>query len=359
MYRRLITKADRAAARWIPPNSTAIPHPRGIDAAVVYTTDKEVNTPLKGLQMHYSAVAYRGTAAHAEWNYYYRTPEQRETKIKEFFDSVESHLKYRTERNAQRKAETSPLSQPPKAEVIHLSTAATARELRETLKAAFPKTQFTVRSSVYSMGSSIDVRWTDGPTHAQVDAIMDCFENCGFDGMQDLKTYRAPCLWRGHRVSWGADYVHGSRSESFETLKAAALTIAEECDLPLLEIVQDGEYSHVKPGFGLAVPWRTYKKDDGTLGFAHDSQRNESYDQLIYQYARSLSMEESQPVILPRRIPKPENQPAAPRPAHPDVEAAQAALDAQRATQPGGHDYEELRAKVEAYQRADPRNRLV
>ena len=341
--RRLITKSQRAAARWIPPNSTAIAHPRGADVAIVYSTE-ETRTG----KPYACAVAYRGTAAHPYWNYSFRTAEQRSQKIKEFFDSMERHAEFRAERKAARKAETSPFSQTPKAEAVYITTAATACEVRATLKAAFPRTQFSVRSSEYSGGSSIDVRWTDGPTHAQVNRILDCFEGAGFDGMQDLKTYQGPVTWRGHRVRWGADYVHGSRAESFETLKQAALTVAFECDLPLLEIVPDGGYPHVKNG-GQSVPWCTYRRDDGTTGFAHNSHRNESYDQLVYQYARSISFEEAQPVKLPQRVAE-ETKPR-PRPTQPDPQLS--------GPQPGSAEYELLKAKIQLLMRIAPQSRVV
>ena len=278
---RLITKADRAAARHIPPNSQAIPHPKGAHVAIIYTTDREVNTPQKGPQMHYSAVAYRGTAAHAAWNFYYRTPEQRAEKIAEFFGECDRAENYRAERRAQRKAETSPFATAaaPSSEPVRLSTAATAQEVRATLAKAYPRTNFSVRSSEYSQGSSVDVHWTDGPTAAQVDAILGLFQCARFDGMTDSKTYRGPSQWRGHRVNWGADYVHGSRSESFALLKAAALEVAFRCELPLLEISEEKGYPHVKDG-GRAVPWCTYKKDDGSTGFAHNAHRSEQYDHL-------------------------------------------------------------------------------
>ena len=343
---RLITKADRAAARHIPPNSTAVPHPRGADVAIVYTTDRELNTPQKGPEMHYSAVAYRGTAAHAAWNFYYRTPEQRAAKIAEFFGECDRAENYRAERRQQRKAETSPFATPaaPGAEPVRLSTAATAQEVRATLAKAYPNTKFSVRSSEYSMGSSVDVHWTDGPTAAQVDAILDCFECAGFDGMTDSKTYRGPSQWRGHRVNWGADYVHGSRSESFALLKAAALEVAFQCDLPLLEISEEKGYPHVKDG-GRAVPWCTYTKDDGSTGFAHNAHRSEQYDQLIYQYARSISLEVPQPHELPER--ESSRQPSAVSPQPKTMPT------------PGSADYELLKRKVEALMQRDPAARLV
>ena len=39
----------------------------------------------------------------------------------------------------------------------------TAKLIRATLKAKFPGIKFSVRSSRYAGGSSIDVRWNDGP----------------------------------------------------------------------------------------------------------------------------------------------------------------------------------------------------
>lgn len=361
--RRLMTKADRAAARHIPPNSEPVPHPRGAHVAIVYTTDREVNTPQKGPQMHYSAVAYRGTAAHAAWNYYYRTPEQRAAKIAEFFSECDRAETFRAERRQQRNAETSPFAAPPTAEPVRLTTAATAQEVRATLAKAYPRTKFSVRSSEYSQGSSIDVHWTDGPTAAQVETILDCFESAGFDGMTDSKTYRGPSRWRGYRVNWGADYVHGSRSESFALLKAAALEVAFRCELPLLEISEEKGYPHVKDG-GRAVAWCLYKKDNpdpagvSPMGFAQNSHRSEQYDQLIYQYARSISMEQPQPHELPEREPEKPPTPPAPRP-NPTADAAAAALRRLESPQPGSSEYNELRAKVEAALLLHPGSRVV
>lgn len=342
---RLITKADRAAARHIPPNSLPVPHPRGPDVAIVYTSDTDRNG-----RMHYSACAYRGTAARPAWNYVYSKPESRAEKIKEFFAGIEAHAKFRAERQAERQAETSPFAAPPSAEVIALSTAATAKEVRATLTQAFPHTKFSVRSSVYSMGSSIDVQWTDGPTHAQVSPILHSFDASGFDASQDMKTYLGPSLWRGHRVRWGADSVHGSRAVSLDTMKRAALETAFACDLPLLEIVAepDGSNPHTRDG-GQAVPYCTYKKENGEIGFAHDSHRNEQYSQLVYQYARTISLEDAQPHELPQREPKPTPAPApyvspVPKPDAPP---------------PGSEEYKAIARRVEALMQHDPASRLV
>jgi hypothetical protein len=61
-----------------------------------------------------------------------------------------------------------------------------ALNIRTMLKAAFPGVKFSVKSDSYSMGDSIHIRWTDGPTAAQVDAIADKFSAGRFNGMEDI-----------------------------------------------------------------------------------------------------------------------------------------------------------------------------
>lgn len=70
-----------------------------------------------------------------------------------------------------------------------LTTAETAKLLRKALKAAFPGVKFSVRSDVYSGGSSIHVRWTEGPFEDEVERVAKVFEGKGFDGSIDLAYY--------------------------------------------------------------------------------------------------------------------------------------------------------------------------
>jgi tRNA A37 threonylcarbamoyladenosine dehydratase len=65
------------------------------------------------------------------------------------------------------------------------TTTEAAKLIRAELKASFPGIKFSVRSSVYSMGSSIDVRWTMGPTEKAVEAIVGKYQDGYFDGMDD------------------------------------------------------------------------------------------------------------------------------------------------------------------------------
>lgn len=108
----------------------------------------------------------------------------------------------------------------------YLSCADTAKLVRTALKARFPETKFSVRSSVYSGGASIDVSWTDGPSSAKVESITKQFTGASFDGMIDLKSYH-DSEWQGQRVHFGADFIFTSRNISnyAETAKAVDLML--------------------------------------------------------------------------------------------------------------------------------------
>ena len=94
-----------------------------------------------------------------------------------------------------------------------ISCADTAKLIRAALKAAFPAVKFSVRSSTYSMGASIAIRYIDGPTYDRVNAIAQEFAGATFDGMQDLKEYHTSTL-NGEPVRYGADFVFVTRERS-------------------------------------------------------------------------------------------------------------------------------------------------
>ncbi len=56
-----------------------------------------------------------------------------------------------------------------------------AKNIRKDLKKAFPGANFSVRSSRYSMGSSIHVRWVDGPSTNDVEEILHRYERIDRD----------------------------------------------------------------------------------------------------------------------------------------------------------------------------------
>lgn len=92
---------------------------------------------------------------------------------------------------------------------------AAATNIRRMLKAAFPGVKFSVRSESFSGGNSIDIRWTDGPRVADVDAIVDPFSAGSFNGMDDSYTYKTS-PWT--ELFGSAKYVHSHRDYSDETI---------------------------------------------------------------------------------------------------------------------------------------------
>jgi hypothetical protein len=109
----------------------------------------------------------------------------------------------------------------------YISCADTAKLIRQALKEAFPDVKFGVRSSVYSGGASINVRWTDGPNTRQVEAVAKIFEGGYFDGMTD---YQGSCysMIDGKVTSFGADFVFCNRSYSDEFIARAIAAVAAE-----------------------------------------------------------------------------------------------------------------------------------
>jgi Large polyvalent protein associated domain 29 len=91
-----------------------------------------------------------------------------------------------------------------------ISATDTAVMIRKALKEAFPDVKFSVRTSKYSGGASVSVRWKDGPNDAQVNAVTGVFKGSYFDGQQDMKGNRYAMV-DGKTVSFGADYIHASR----------------------------------------------------------------------------------------------------------------------------------------------------
>lgn len=100
-----------------------------------------------------------------------------------------------------------------------IDTAEVAKLIRRDIKRTFPGVKFSVRSERYAGGSSITVKWADGPTRKQVREFANPYTGKRFDGSIDLE-YRANqwyCTEHGVRVAEtyghgnGHDGVHASR----------------------------------------------------------------------------------------------------------------------------------------------------
>jgi hypothetical protein len=147
---------------------------------------------------------------------------------------------------------------------VYIGSTDTAKMIRAQLKAKFPNTKFSVRTDKYSGGSSIRIRWTDGPTQDLVDAVVKSFAGSGFDGMTDYKYSVGAWLMpdgtastrkiEAHYgtdgevieaaidgaipVSFCADFVFTDRDYSTEALKRTAQAYARKWADPLAEAIK-------------------------------------------------------------------------------------------------------------------------
>lgn len=85
-----------------------------------------------------------------------------------------------------------------------------AKMIRAALKGSFPGFRFdSVRSE---RGGSIRICWTNGPSKADVDGIVQKFRGGDFDGMQDMRIHHDTKLPCGEVVSFMADFVFVERT---------------------------------------------------------------------------------------------------------------------------------------------------
>ena len=87
-----------------------------------------------------------------------------------------------------------------------------AKNIRLELAHHFPGIKFSVKGSTFSMGDAIDVHWTMGPTTNEVDAVIDRYQECDFDGSDDSTHYRTGEARKFTDAHGGAKYVTANRS---------------------------------------------------------------------------------------------------------------------------------------------------
>jgi hypothetical protein len=86
----------------------------------------------------------------------------------------------------------------------------TNKMIRAELAKAFPSIKFSVK---LTPGGSCRIKWTDGPTEPQVEAVANKFQGASFDPMIDLKSYNVSVL-NGEEVSFGVDFIFADREYS-------------------------------------------------------------------------------------------------------------------------------------------------
>ena len=129
----------------------------------------------------------------------------------------------------------------------YLSCAETAKLVRAALKESFPGVKFSVRSSVYAGGASINVSYVNGPSSDQVKAVVGVFEGSYFDGMTDYKGSNYGSL-DGVEVSFGADFIFVNRSFTVAFLEGAVEAAAKYYGFDKPKVVEGYSGAYVERG---------------------------------------------------------------------------------------------------------------
>lgn len=66
------------------------------------------------------------------------------------------------------------------------AAAKASKAIKAELKKEFPNVKFSVKSSNFSMGDSVNISWIDGPTSDKVEAITSKYQYGHFNGMDDI-----------------------------------------------------------------------------------------------------------------------------------------------------------------------------
>lgn len=94
---------------------------------------------------------------------------------------------------------------------VYISVTDTAKLVRAALKENFPGAKFSVRTSKYAGGASLDVQWTAGPAARKVDEVVSVFVGTAPDRSGD---FYDPVFHEkdGQRIHYGADHIRTSRT---------------------------------------------------------------------------------------------------------------------------------------------------
>jgi hypothetical protein len=166
--------------------------------------------------------------------------------------------------------------------VQYLSCAETAKLVRAALKESFPGVKFSVKSSVYAGGASINVSYTDGPSASQVEGIAKAFQGAYFDGMTDYKGSNYNSL-DGQQVRFGADFIFVNRKFTAPLLTGVVVDVCNKYGFDN-EVLIDGGGEY----FGAYIKAVGPNADSLARGFS-----TQDIDRIIRQAASEYSMDDA------------------------------------------------------------------
>lgn len=147
-----------------------------IEAGYVQETYKGLDFFTLNDGKYFTLKVFRGNAAnHCEY-VNYRTEERRAEVISNYKSGYDRNEAYKAEQKEKYKGRKS-------------SHAGAAAAIKAELQNKFPGIKFSCTSDSFSMGDSVDIRWTDGPTTTEVKAISAKYQYGHFNGMEDIYEY--------------------------------------------------------------------------------------------------------------------------------------------------------------------------
>jgi hypothetical protein len=173
----------------------------------------------------------------------------------------------------------------------YLSCADTAKLVRAALKETFPGVKFSVKSSVYAGGASINIAYIDGPSAGQVEAVAKAFQGAYFDGMTDYKGSNYNTL-DGQAVRFGADFIFVKRNFTAPTLTGVVVQVCNYYGFDN-EVLIDGGGQY----FGAYIKAVGPNADSLARGFD-----TRDIDRIIRDAASKYSMNDSAPSATLARV---------------------------------------------------------
>jgi hypothetical protein len=149
-----------------------------------------------------------------------------------------------------------------------IDTADCAKLIRKALKREFPTAKFSVRSSRYAGGSSVDVSWTDGPTSEAVNKVAGIYGGADFDGMVDLKTscqaWLEPDGTATHAFSGGQGSTNPERYGDAPSANSRLVRFGADyviCQRTLSPEFEGRIIEHIEKTFALDTPGNKYSQN--------------------------------------------------------------------------------------------------
>ena len=111
------------------------------------------------------------------------------------------------------------------------------KNIKIELKELFPKTKFSIKSSSFAGGDSIDVRWADGPTNEEVNKVICKYQEGDFDSMSDCYNYHSGDKREFNKKHGGVMFIFSKRKYSVKFLRLAAKQI--KLEEQLIELINN------------------------------------------------------------------------------------------------------------------------